>query len=420
MKWPSHFNHTDSGCFENSYNLFPFVFWVSLSFSVVLRLALWNYFAPSSVVGKSVRVFERIEKIEERKVFGRSTFTMIGQNIRIETTGVDGIFEQSDIDVLGRDIEVVGILDYRLPNKKIPDFIVYNATVVSISTQRGIVQEWYKRMTDIASSVHHLFVETLGNYFSQDELSLFIGMLLGTKENLSSSLYQQLQASGLLHLVAASGYNIMMVISVSSIFIGILFPRYISIPIILFIVILYVFVSGMQASVIRAALMGSVAYLSHQFLGSGVAAKRVFVFIALCMLIINPGWMWDVGYQLSVAATAGLLWLARPIGQMKLIWRIGQIPGFPESLAASFSTLPVLVFHFGWDRVGWAGIVVNVIAGLLVGPIMAVGAGSVLVGSIWPFGGKIIAVLGRPVMAGLIKTIELGAWMNGLLKGVER
>lgn len=399
-----------------SYKLLPFVFWVSLVISVLVRVSLWNIFVPTSVIGKIVRISGKVNSFSEIHTSNGTKYIITFPYFRIESGSSNDKSIENIPEVIGQDIAAVGILDYRLPEKKTPDFVLRNATILLSGIHQSRVQNGILLVEQLASSIHAYFVESLGNYFSQNELSLFIGMLLGTKEELSFSFYQKIQQSGLLHLVAASGYNIMIVLGVSSAFVSLLAPRVLSIPITLFLVVLYVFISGGQASVVRAAFMGCIGYLSIQTLGSTAATKRLFSLVALLMLMIHPGWIWDVGYQLSVVATAGLLWLEKPISHIKIIWPIAKISGLSESLAASFATLPVLVLNFGWDRVGLAGVFVNIIAGIFVGPIMAVGAGVVLVGSVWPFGGKILAILGRPVIQGLLTTIELGAWLNGKMR----
>lgn len=374
---------------------------------------LWSLFVPVSLIGNEVRVFGNIRSIDKRSIFSRVEYVISANNLRIITREIGDLAGDDLRKLVGRRVEAVGILDYRLPEKKISDLVVREAKVTISSTSTGSMQVLYQKVSSVGMAVHEHFVYTLGNYFSQNELSLFIGMLLGTKEELSTPFYQQLQNSGLLHLVAASGYNISIVLGVSSLFIGMIFPRRISILFVILFTLLYVFIAGFQASVVRAAFMGGAGYLSICLFGGGASTKRLFSLIALLMLLFYPNWFWDVGYQLSTAATAGLLWLATPIGRIRFI---GQIPSLSESLAASIATLPVIISNFGWDRVSWAGVAVNPVAELLVGPIMAVGAGVVLVGSVWPFGGKILAILGRPVIVGLINTIEFGAWLNGGLK----
>lgn len=404
--------------------LFPFVFWVFIVISVVIRLSLWSIVAPSSEIGKRVRVFDTANSVSKKQMFNSTKYIISTTNFRIETEPIDGNLAAGfspEEDLAGQTVDAIGVLEYEAPEKKSPNFVLRSAKVSFPGTSQGSVRSaflLFSPLRKLSSSLHAIFVKRLGYYFSQDELSLFVGMLLGTKEQISASFYQKLQQSGLLHLVAASGYNILMVVSVASILVGLIVPRPTSALIVLFLIILYVFVADGGASVVRAALIGSIGYLCHEYLGSPASAKRVFVLIALLMLWARPQWGWDLGYQLSVAATAGLLWLA-PVFERRIrkIPGIRKLPSLSESLSASIAALPVLVLNVGWDRVSWAGVPVNVVASLFVAPVMAVGAGVVLVGSVWPWGGMILALLGRPVIVGLIKTVEFGAWVNGILKG---
>jgi competence protein ComEC len=115
------------------------------------------------------------------------------------------------------------------------------------------------------------------------------------------------------------------------------------------------------------------------------------------MLLLDPGTVGDVGFQLSAAATAGLVaWgtpLTRRIGE-----RFPRLPGglrdtLGVSLAAQAATLPIALLTFG--RLALIAPAANLVAVPLVPPAMAAGAVAFVAG--W------MAVAGAPV------------WLTGLL-----
>ena len=114
---------------------------------------------------------------------------------------------------------------------------------------------------------------------------------------------------------------------------------------------LFVLLAGPQPSVLRAVLMGALAL---GVVESGHRSRPLGILLAsaLALLLVRPDWLLDVGFQLSVAATAGLLLTARPL-EAKLA---GPTPSKARQwlavavsvpLAASLWTLPLQLLHFG-------------------------------------------------------------------------
>ena len=103
------------------------------------------------------------------------------------------------------------------------------------------------------------------------------------------------------------------------------------------------------------------------------------------MLLTNPLLILDIGFQLSFAATAGLLYLEPRMQVLKSqilkfsnegVWKAVETYLFP-TLAATLATLPIILYHFG--RVSWISPIVNTLVLPVVPLIMGVSAG-VLVG----------------------------------------
>jgi competence protein ComEC len=110
---------------------------------------------------------------------------------------------------------------------------------------------------------------------------------------------------------------------------------------------LFLLLAGPQPSVVRAVLMGAVAFALHE---SGRRSRPVVV-LALCValiLICSPAWLLDVGFQLSAAATAGLILSAGPLEQGFRRWLPAWGAGaLAVPVAASLWTLPLQLLQFG-------------------------------------------------------------------------
>jgi len=109
----------------------------------------------------------------------------------------------------------------------------------------------------------------------------------------------------------------------------------------------FLLLAGPQPSVVRAVLMGAVAFALRE---SGRRSRPVAVLL-LCvvgMLLWSPAWLFDVGFQLSAAATAGLILSAGPLEQRFRAWLpTWGATALAVPVAASLWTLPLQLLQFG-------------------------------------------------------------------------
>jgi competence protein ComEC len=115
--------------------------------------------------------------------------------------------------------------------------------------------------------------------------------------------------------------------------------------------VLFLLLAGPQPSVVRAVVMGAMAFLVQES-GRRNRPLGVLLLCLLLMLLWQPSWLLDVGFQLSVAATAGLLLTARPLeeqlaGPSPSKARQWLAVAVAVPLAASLWTLPLQLLHFG-------------------------------------------------------------------------
>lgn len=184
--------------------------------------------------------------------------------------------------------------------------------------------------------------------YPEPQASLLSGILIGTKAQMPGSLYSALQKTGTLHMIALSGQNISLVISLIAFLLQGLGKRLSSLITIIIIIIFILFV-GPSASAIRSGLMGGFVMVSIIF-GRQYLAVLGLVISGLLMFVISPEVLFDIGFQLSFAATLGILllgssrWVTRARGWRAAgpIWTDLQI-----TLAAQIFTLPIILYNFG-------------------------------------------------------------------------
>lgn len=177
--------------------------------------------------------------------------------------------------------------------------------------------------------------------------SLALGLLLGTKNSMPEDLKDAFYKTGLAHIVAISGYNITVII----IFVGSLFgflKRRLRILVTVLVIFIFAVLVGASASVIRAAIMGSIG-LAALYFGRSSNVLILVLASALLMALWNPYVpLYDVGFQLSFAALLGIIYILPFL--MRLFEKVPAIFALRESfaltLSAQIATFPLIFFYF--------------------------------------------------------------------------
>jgi len=168
--------------------------------------------------------------------------------------------------------------------------------------------------------LYHLFEfkrraqSTLAAILPEPQAALLTGILLGVETGIPVDLMDDFAATGTTHIIAISGFNITIV---SGIFFGLaqrLFGKKRAFWIAAAGIAIYTVLVGASAAVVRAAAMG-ILYLVAMRLGRGTYAPASLAAAAFFMTLINPYTLWDVGFQLSFAATIGLVLYTKPLEQ---------------------------------------------------------------------------------------------------------
>ena len=211
------------------------------------------------------------------------------------------------------------------------------------------------------------------------ESALLLGIVLGERDGVPLALSRAFAASGTTHLLAISGFNMTLVATAVVLALRARtgpVPR--SIASVAAIVI-YSLLVGLSPSVLRAAIMASVASLGI------VSGRRAATANALCaavaaMLIADPRAISDLGLQLSALATAGLVLWQAPLAE-----RLRGLPapirdGISTTIAATAPTLPVVAGAFG--RVSLISPLANLICVPMFPLLMLSGAATSMLGAL--------------------------------------
>lgn len=230
----------------------------------------------------------------------------------------------------------------------------------------------------------------------EPESSLLAGILLGVKRSLPPDFYNALQKSGTLHVVVVSGQNITFVMASLIALSGIFFTR--RSPKVLIAaagILTYALMIGGDAAVWRATLMG-LAVLLAVVLGRRRLAQQALFLSAAMLLLFNPLSLWQISFQLSFAATSGIIFLQDILGSRLQVLGKFMRDGLVTTLAAQLAVLPVLVHNF--QSLSLVSPLANLLIFWLVPLITTIGVITLLVTlAFWPLGQLLAAVAFVPL-----------------------
>lgn len=195
------------------------------------------------------------------------------------------------------------------------------------------------------------------DYLDPAETGLLLGLLAGDKSGIPDMLRSDFQRSGLVHVLAISGFHVVLLAGMLMILLKAtgLPHRLVSILAVLLLLI-YIPVTGSSPAVRRAVLMFAVPQIGSLFQRHANTLNSLGVAL-LFIMIPEPSVIWNPGFQLSVAATAGIL-ISGSLNPLKGLpdflkkskaWNLFQgyiLDPTYVTLCATLSTAPFLIHHF--------------------------------------------------------------------------
>lgn len=252
--------------------------------------------------------------------------------------------------------------------------------------------------------------------YPDPEASLLAGILLGLERGIPAEVSRAFQATGTAHIIAISGFNMSLLAGLCTALFAKRLGKGRGALAALLTIGLYTVLVGAQAAVVRAAVMSGLAVFAMQ-VGRRQAGLNSLALTAALMACIQPFVLWDVGFQLSVSATLGLVlfgeswprafqrWLGRwlaPVAAKRAADVVGEY--LLLTLAAQLMTLPVIVFHF--RRFSLVSLLANPLVLPVQPMVMILGGLSLLGGLVWLPAGRLLAYAAWPLTAFTIRAVE--------------
>ena len=234
-----------------------------------------------------------------------------------------------------------------------------------------------------ARGVRAWLLRGLNEVVPEPEAALAAGIVLGVRSGIDPAINDAFAVAGLTHVVAISGCNIAIVAALAAAAsrpLGRLpSGRWLAAGAAVLAVAGYVLLTGASPSVLRAALMAG-ALLMARLGGSRSHALSALALAALIMVLVAPTVVWDVGFQLSSLATAGLVWFAAPFERRLARWPALLREPVALTMAAQVTTLPVILLNF--ERLSLVAPLANVVVVPLVPVVMLTSGLAALVGTV--------------------------------------
>ncbi len=231
-------------------------------------------------------------------------------------------------------------------------------------------------------SIRERIVNVINQSLPPQQAGLLNGMLIGYREGLTDEVEDVFSRSGLTHLMAVSGANVAFImLPLIFAFKKLRLRQDVYNIIIIGILVMFTFITGFEPSVLRAVIM-AIVILVGQILKRETEIFTSIAFAAILLLLCNPGSLFNIGFQLSFAATISLV-LFYP--NLKNMLNFSFLPEFitdvlGSTLAAQIGVLPVTVFYF--NKISLVSILSNLIVAPVVEFITIMGSLMALLGQI--------------------------------------
>jgi competence protein ComEC len=262
--------------------------------------------------------------------------------------------------------------------------------------------------------------EALQRALPEPEASLAAGIAVGRDDEMAPEVVSDFRSSGLAHLTAVSGSNVAILAAIVFTLCIPWLGRYRAILPAALVLTFYLAAAGFAPTIVRATIMAGV-FLVGLWLGRPQSGLAGLGLAAIAMTAVKPAIARDVGFQLSLAATAGLIvftpWLEAmaesALARAKLRGVAGSAPPqvFAITAAATVATLPIVAHTFG--RVSIVGLGSNLVAAPLFVVAFPLSLLTAAAGLAWEPAGWLAGLATYYPLAAIVAVAERSAAVPG-------
>ncbi len=198
----------------------------------------------------------------------------------------------------------------------------------------------------------HIISKLEKKNFESEEMGVIQALLLGKRDDISETTYNNYKNAGAVHILAVSGLHVGIILFLLEFFLSPLerLPKGKTIKLILVVLLFwsYAFVAGLSPSIVRAVTMFSfVAYAFY--LNRPTNSFNIIALSMLFILLVKPLFLFQVGFQMSYAAVFAIVWIYPKLQKLwfpeniiiRKTWQLLSV-----SVAAQLGVLPISLFYF--------------------------------------------------------------------------
>jgi len=237
--------------------------------------------------------------------------------------------------------------------------------IAVVEPARGFLHLIDKQVQSIQSRINKLF--------SAKSAPIVTALLTGDKTKIPYETKQLFSLSGTAHILAVSGLHVGIIATIIFFLLGFVRNNWLKFIIFTLMLSAFVIISGLQPSALRAGLM-AILFVYAKTLQRHSNPLNIIAIAVLLILIVSPELIYSAGFQMSVAAIAGIFVMLEPIKKMfKLFFKTDNtllnfiISSISLTLSASIIVSPLVAYYFKVYSI------VSPLANLLVIPLMTLG-----------------------------------------------
>ena len=267
-----------------------------------------------------------------------------------------------------------------------------------------------KSLARLAEQVRKQYEAYMAQAMPKQDAAAIFAMLFGGYQGIRPELLEAFTITGIVHILSVSGSHITLMAGTANIVGRFLHmsPRATA-ALATGVILFYSLLAGAIPPVIRSALMGILTLLALTA-GRERDAQHILGLVALGLLLYSPLWLFDISFQLSFGATAGLLYLAPPLRErLRKKLPVFVADSLAVTIGAQLSVLPIIAWYF--NVLSLSSLLANLVIAPIVEWIIVAGLLAGLLASLLPLAGKVVFLLASVVL-GLV--YELSRWVAAL------
>ena len=289
-----------------------------------------------------------VEQLSNKKTLGRILVNIQKDSTKNNFNVDDNLVVKTHFQHIKKPLNPYGF-NYKkyLKNQQIHYQIQLNKSHVLLLENNNIT------VKGLAATIRTKINTSLKNYsFKNDVLAVINALLLGQRNSISSDLLESYAGAGAVHILAVSGLHVgiilMLLLFVFKPFHYFNNGKLIATLLIIIMLWVYAIIAGLSPSVVRAVSMFTALTIGMQL----VQRSNVYNTLVISMfflLLFNPFYLFEVGFQLSYLAVFSIVWIQPKLYKLwnSKFWLLDKFwQLFTVSIAAQIGVLPLSLFYF--------------------------------------------------------------------------